>query len=129
MLRIGAEVAEAQGFARLRGLRVAVLCNPSSLVRSPRPPHASVHLVDAMRAHGLDVVRLFGPEHGLWSTAQDLIAVDGGFDPVFDLPVDTLYGRTVDSLTPRPDALAGIDVLVFDVQDVGARYYTYAATL
>lgn len=129
MLRIGAEVAEAQGFARLRGMRVAVLCNPSSLVRSPRQPHPRVHLVDAMRVHGLDVVRLFGPEHGLWSTAQDLIAVDGGLDPVFDLPVDTLYGRTVDTLAPRPDALAGIDVLVFDVQDVGARYYTYAATL
>ncbi len=74
-------------------------------------------------------MRLFGPEHGLWSTAQDLIAVDSGIDPIFHLEVKTLYGRSVDTLTPEPQALEGIDALVFDVQDVGARYYTYAATL
>lgn len=128
-LRTGAEVAAEQGFARLRGRRVAVLCNPSSLLRDPRHPGVRHHLVDVLRQAGVQIVRLFGPEHGLWSTAQDLIAVDGGLDPVFDLEVRTLYGRSVDSLTPDPAALAGIDTLVFDVQDVGSRYYTYAATL
>ena len=135
MFRTGAEVLATEGFARLLGKRVAVLANPSSLLRvgpgglRGLPASARQHLVTALLAAGVDVVRLFGPEHGLWATAQDLIAVEGGDDPVFDRPVSTLYGRTVDTLTPRPEALAGIDVLVFDVQDVGARYYTYAATL
>ncbi len=128
-LRTGAEVAAEQGFARLLGRRVAVLCNPSSLLRDPNRPGVRHHLVDVLRAAGVQIVRLFGPEHGLWATAQDLIAVDEGQDPVFNLEVRTLYGRSVDSLTPDPDALAGIDTLVFDVQDVGSRYYTYAATL
>ncbi len=129
MLQTGAEVAASQGFTQLRGRRVAVCCNPSSLVRAERPPYRRHHLVDAMRQAGVNVTRLFGPEHGLWSTAQDLIAVDAGVDPVFGLEVGTLYGRTVDTLTLEPDALTGIDVLVFDIQDVGSRYYTYAATL
>ncbi len=129
MFRTGAESLEQQGFAQLAGQRVAVVCNPSSLVRSARRPHRRQHLVDVLRARGIDVVRLFGPEHGLWSTAQDLIAVDGGADPVFGLEVATLYGRSVDSLVLAPEALDGIQMLLFDIQDVGARYYTYAATL
>ena len=129
MLQTGAEVAAYQGFSQLRGRRVAVCCNPSSLVRAERSPYRRHHLVDAMRQADIAIARLFGPEHGLWSTAQDLIAVDAGVDPVFGLEVGTLYGRTVDTLTLEPEALAGIDVLVFDIQDVGSRYYTYAATL
>lgn len=125
----GAEVAASQGFPSLQKRRVAVLCNPSSLVRAERPPYRRHHLVDVLRQAGVNVVKLFGPEHGLWSTAQDLIAVDAGIDPVFGVEVGTLYGRTVDTLTLEPEALAGIDVLVFDIQDVGSRYYTYAATL
>ena len=129
MFQTGAEVAAAQGFAQIGRGRVAVLGNPSSLIRSERAPYRRHHLVDALRAAGVNVVKLFGPEHGLWSTAQDLIAVDAGVDPVFGVEVGTLYGRTVDTLTLEPTALAGIDTLVFDIQDVGARYYTYAATL
>lgn len=129
MLLTGAEVAQAQDFKMLRGKKVAVLANPSTLVRSRLSAGTRHHLVDALLQQGIEVVRLFGPEHGLWSTAQDLIAVDAGLDPIFQLPVATLYGRSVDTLTPQPEALAGIDALVFDIQDVGARYYTYAATL
>jgi uncharacterized protein YbbC (DUF1343 family) len=129
MLHTGAEVAAQQGFASLRGKRVGVVCNPASLVRDPRRPGVRHHLVDVLKQAGVDVRRLFGPEHGLWSTAQDLIAVDGGFDAVFGQEVRTLYGRSVDSLKPAPESLDGLDVLVFDVPDVGARYYTYAATL
>lgn len=129
MMQTGAEVAANAGFSQLIGRRVAVCCNPSSLVRSERAPYRRHHLVDSMRQAGVNVVRLFGPEHGLWSTAQDLIAVDASVDPVFGLEVGTLYGRTVDTLTLEPTALQGVDVLVFDIQDVGSRYYTYAATL
>jgi uncharacterized protein YbbC (DUF1343 family) len=129
MLRCGAEVEAARGFATLRGERVGVLCNPTSLIRHPGPPRRREHLVTALRRAGREVVRLFGPEHGLWSTAQDMVGVDSGRDPIFALPVETLYGHDADSLHLRPEALAGVDVLVFDVADVGARYYTYAATL
>ncbi len=124
--RAGAEVAHERGWRDLLGLRVAVVANPTSLVRVPG---RRVHIVDAMRAANVDVVRLFGPEHGLWATAQDMIGVEGGRDPIFDLPVASLYGYDADSLVLRADALDGVDILVFDVQDVGARYYTYAATL
>lgn len=129
MFQTGAEVAAAQGFAQMARGRVAVLGNPSSLIRAERAPYRRHHLVDVLRAAGVNVVKLFGPEHGLWSTAQDLIAVDAGVDPVFGVEVGTLYGRTVDTLTLEPTALSGIDTLVFDIQDVGSRYYTYAATL
>lgn len=129
MLRTGAEVLLDAEVARLRGRRLGVLCNPSSLVRSRTPPWRRIHLVDALLEHGCEVARLYGPEHGLWSTAQDLIAVEGGADPVFERDVTTLYGRSFDTLTLQPEALDGIDTLVFDVQDVGSRYYTYFATL
>lgn len=124
----GAEIADRSGFELLRGRKIGVLGNPTSLIRRADPARR-VHLVDALRGHGIDVVRLFGPEHGLWATAQDMIGVASGTDPVFGLPVHTLYGHDEATLLPRPDALRGIDTLVFDVQDVGARYYTYAATL
>lgn len=130
MLQTGAEfLLSSPQLQALRGKRLGVVCNPSSLVRSPTPPLRRLHLVDALLAQGLQVSRLFGPEHGLWSTAQDLIAVEGGLDPVFDREVTTLYGRSVDTLTLQPEALDGLDTLVFDVQDVGSRYYTYFATL
>ncbi len=135
--RSGAEMAlanpsESSLVARLRGKRVAVLGNPTSLVRVPLGDSGCqrrVHIVDALRGAGVEVVRLFGPEHGMWATAQDMIGVQSGLDPAFKLPVASLYGHSVDSLAPRPDALDGVDVVVFDIQDVGARYYTYAATL
>lgn len=129
MLITGAEAADREAFAGLQGRDVAVLCNPTSLVRLADGTRRRVHLVDQLRQAGVRVTRLFGPEHGLWSTAQDMIGVGSGLDPIFGLPVDTLYGHDEQSLIPRPEALRGVDVLVFDVQDVGARYYTYAATL
>jgi uncharacterized protein YbbC (DUF1343 family) len=126
MMRCGAEIAYADGFAAFSGDRVAVIANPTSLIRLRG---RRVHLVDALIAAGVDVVRLFGPEHGIWATAQDMVGVDSGLDAVFGLPVETLYGHDEDSLKLRPGALNGIDTLIFDVADVGARYYTYAATL
>ncbi|MCO4761922.1 MAG: DUF1343 domain-containing protein [Myxococcales bacterium] len=124
--RAGAELLHQDGWQSLLGHRVAVVCNPTSLVRTPT---GRTHIVDAMRGAGVDVVQLFGPEHGVWATAQDMIGVDGGRDPIFGLPVRSLYGYDADSLVLRPETLDGVDRLVFDVQDIGARYYTYAATL
>ena len=61
--------------------------------------------------------------------AQDMIGVDNGRDPVSGLPVHSLYGHTEASLTPTPAMLDDIDVMVFDVQDVGSRYYTFVWTM
>ena len=110
--------------AQLHGRRVALLVNPTS-VQSATLDHA----IDALLARGVDVVRLFGPEHGVRAEAQDMEAVDGMHDPVTNLPTVSLYGATETSLRPRPGDLDGLDLVLADIQDVGARYYTYAYTI
>jgi uncharacterized protein YbbC (DUF1343 family) len=74
-------------------------------------------------------VRLFAPEHGLDGVAQDMEAVVDGSDPVTGLEVRSLYGRNSASLEPVSTDLQSIDVLVVDLPDVGARHYTFAATM
>ena len=118
----------ASGFDdAVRGKRVALICNHTSIDRFGR------HLVEIVRdIPGTSIVFLMGPEHGLWSTHQDMESVDSGqdvLDPVFRLPVISLYGDSVDTLTPAPQLFNDVDLLIFDVQDIGTRYYTYAATL
>jgi len=112
----------------LGGRRLALLLNPTAVDR--RGLHA-VQIFAAQRGPGAArIVRLLGPEHGVWGTHQDMEPVDGDArDPVFGLPALSLYGHDRASLTPRPEAFDGIDTLVYDIQDIGARYYTYAATL
>jgi uncharacterized protein YbbC (DUF1343 family) len=88
------------------------------------------HAADLLHAaRDVDLRLLFGPEHGIRGSAQDMIGVGTNLDPATGLPEVSLYGATFESLSPAADHLAEIDVLVFDVQDVGARYYTYAATM
>src|SRR5262249_44878882 len=79
-------------------------------------------------APGVHLAALFGPEHGLRGTAQDLASVPSADDPSSQLRVHSLYGDTPDSLQPKPEQLAGLDVLVIDLVDVGSRYYTFQAT-
>jgi uncharacterized protein YbbC (DUF1343 family) len=80
----------------------------------------------ALRAAGVPLVRLYGPEHGLAATAADGARVPDGHDPHTGLAVRSLYG---DRLAPEPAELAALDAVLFDVPDVGARFYTYASTL
>ena len=88
------------------------------------------HAADLLhRRPEVDLRCLFGPEHGLRGSAQDMAAVADHTDSATGLPVASLYGDTLASLSPAPEQLARLDVLLFDVQDVGARYYTYGATL
>jgi uncharacterized protein YbbC (DUF1343 family) len=111
-------------FQAFRGLRVGVIANPTSV--DPR----MIHLVDHLSmAEGVTLAALFGPEHGIRADAQDMIGVESERDRKSQLPVHTLYGPTSESLTPTPDQLDGLDALIFDVQDVGSRYYTFAATM
>jgi uncharacterized protein YbbC (DUF1343 family) len=104
--------------------RVGLVANPTTVDR------ALVHAVDRLYRHpDVDLRLLFGPEHGIRGAAQDMVGVGDARDPVCGLPEVSLYGQTFESLSPSAAHLARIDVLVFDVQDVGARYYTYAATM
>jgi uncharacterized protein YbbC (DUF1343 family) len=104
--------------------RIGLVANPTTVDR-----HLT-HAIDLLHAHpDIDLRLLFGPEHGVRGTAQYMVEVEDARDPATGLPEVSLYGSTFDSLSPGAQHLAEIDALVFDVQDVGARYYTYAATL
>lgn len=107
----------------LRGQRLGLCCNHTAVDR--RLGHA----VDRLRAQHLDLVRLFAPEHGVRATVQDMIGLDELTDPVTGLPVLSLYTDDAASLKPKETALADLDAVLFDIQDIGARYYTYQATL
>lgn len=105
----------------LRKKRVGLIANPSAV--TPDLTHAALRLLET-RAFRL--VALFGPEHGIWADAQDLIEVEDSRDAKTGLPVFSLYGRT---RVPTAEMLLGVDALVFDIQDVGSRYYTFIYTL
>ncbi len=107
--------------AVLAGRRAGLVCNPSSV--TPDLVHGSVALAGR---RGVRLVALFGPEHGIAADAQDLIEVGHSTDRATGLPVFSLYGET---RVPTPAMLDRVDAMVFDVQDVGSRYYTFAYTL
>jgi beta-N-acetylhexosaminidase len=84
-------------------------------------------IVDVFRSMtDVTVTALFSPEHGLWGTVRDGEKIDNQTHPVYNLPVYSLYGKTQ---KPTSDMLRNIDVLVFDIQDIGARFYTYIYTM
>lgn len=105
----------------VRGLRLGLIANPTAVTADLVHAAAALH-----RARGVRLTALFGPEHGVWADAQDLVEVEDTRDPVTGRPVFSLYGRT---RVPTPAMLSGLDALVYDVQDVGARYYTFVSTM
>lgn len=124
-VRTGADCLARDEFALLKGKRVGLVCNQTTVLSA-----GLGHLADALAAApGVDLVALFGPEHGIRGAAQDMVGVDAGHDGGTGLRVHSLYGADFDSLKPTPADLEGLDLLIFDVQDVGSRYYTYAATM
>src|SRR5688500_17091528 len=105
----------------LRDARVAVLTNHAAMTRS------GVRSADAL-IDACNVVRLFAPEHGFWGDVAYLEDVNA--DEYRDLRIESLYGtKSSAALAPRLEQLQDVDVLVVDLQDVGSRYYTYAASL
>lgn len=124
-MRFGIDVQVAQKFESLKGKRVGAIVNPTSV------DSRFVHLVDLLHAaEGVTLAALFGPEHGIRGEAQYMVAVDDvARDSRTGVPVYSLYGHTFESLTPRQEWLRGLDALVFDIQDVGSRYYTYIYTM
>lgn len=115
----GIDTLVAKRFAPLRGMKLGVITNQTGIDRSGNPT------IDLLRsAPGVDVRAIFSPEHGLFGAVDD--TVGDTRDPVRGLPVYSLYGAT---RKPLPAQLAGLDALVFDIQDIGARFYTYVATM
>jgi len=116
----GLDVLAKDNFAALRGKRVGLITNHTGLSRDGK------RNVDLMVAAGIKVVTLFAPEHGL-EGSQDQQNVSDSKDLATGLPVVSLYQGSRRRLTPQ--MLNGIDVLVYDIQDVGARFWTYSCTL
>jgi uncharacterized protein YbbC (DUF1343 family) len=119
----GIDVLEAYGFRQLAGRRVGLITNRSALDSAGRRTADVLHQA-AGRGAGPQLVALFSPEHGLDAVAEGKIA--SGRDQATGLPVFSLYGET---RRPTPAMLAGLDALIFDMQDVGTRYYTYPTTM
>lgn len=121
----GLDLLVAEGFARLDGLKVGLLAHQASVDRQIR------HVLPLMHEAGVKLVKLFGPEHGITGAAQDMEIVEGKEerDPLTGAAIYSLYGSAESSLAPSKAMLEDLDVLVVDLQDVGARYYTYAATM
>jgi len=115
----GIDVLVRDGFEALRGHKVGLITNHTGIDRYGRSTIALLH-----GAPGVELVALFSPEHGLRGALDEKVA--DSTDPLTGLKVYSLYGQTY---RPTPEMLAGIDTLVFDIQDIGTRFYTYIATM
>jgi uncharacterized protein YbbC (DUF1343 family)/CubicO group peptidase (beta-lactamase class C family) len=120
-VQTGIDVLVAENFAPLAGMRVGLITNHTGRDAQGR------RTIDLLyRAPGVKLRAIFGPEHGFTGTADEGAPVASGQDPATHLPVYSLYGKTT---RPTDKMLAGLDALVFDIQDAGVRFYTYVTTL
>lgn len=117
-IQTGAERTE-QYIPYLNGKRVAILGNPSTVIKKK-------HLVDSLLARGIKIVKIFGPEHGFRGNASNGTKVGDEIDPTTKISVISLYGN---KKKPSAKDLKDIDVFIFDVQDMGVRFYTNINTL
>lgn len=112
-LRTGAEQTEKY-LPLLKGKRVAIMANPTSII-------GKTHLVDSLQHLGIRIVKVFGPEHGFRGNAGAGVDVADETDPATGIPLVSLYGA---KNKPTKEDLADVDILIYDLQDVGVRYYT-----
>ena len=103
----------------LQGKRIGIVGNQTSIV-------GQTHLVDTLLASGIDIRKIYTPEHGFRGTADAGAKVNSGKDDKTGLPIVSLYGK---NKKPTPEMLQGIDLILFDLQDVGVRFYTYISTM
>ncbi len=108
-----------QYIQKLQCKKVGVVANHSSMV-------GNSHLIDTLLSVGIDIKRIFSPEHGFRGDADAGAEVNSGIDPKTMIPVVSLYGK---KKKPQPFDLREIDIIIFDLQDVGVRFYTYISTL
>ncbi len=119
-VRNGIDVLEAHGFAELKGLRVGLITNHTGLNLAGK---TTIDLL--AKAPGVKLVSLFSPEHGIRG-AEDREGISDSVDAATGLPIHSLYGKT---RRPLPAQLKEVDALVFDIQDIGCRFYTYISTM
>ena len=103
----------------LEAKKVALVGNQTTML-------GKTHLVDSLLSLGVDIVKVFSPEHGFRGTADAGAKVSDGIDKQSGLPIISLYGQ---NKKPSPKQLDDVDIILFDIQDVGARFYTYISTL
>ena len=117
----GLDVLIDQQFSLLAGKRVGVITNHTGMTKS------GLHIVDIIReAEDVELAAIFGPEHGVRGIEPDGKAVDSAVDPASGVTIYSLYGKT---RRPTEDMINTLDLLIFDIQDVGARFYTYIYTM
>jgi uncharacterized protein YbbC (DUF1343 family) len=117
----GLDVLERDGFRQLAGKRVGLITNQTSV------DAAGLNAVDVFhKAGNFTLAAIFSPEHGFRGTEEGGVLIESSTDPVTGAPVYSLYGK---NKRPTPEMLKGLDVLVFDIQDIGARFYTYLTTM
>jgi uncharacterized protein YbbC (DUF1343 family)/CubicO group peptidase (beta-lactamase class C family) len=117
--RTGLDVLEQDNFKIFQGKRIGLITNQTGVDRLGR------RNVDMMRAAGVNVAALFSPEHGL-AGVEDGPNLGDAIDSITGIKVWSLYGKT---LRPTPEMLRGLDALVFDIEDIGVRFYTYESTM
>ena len=106
-------------FPLIKGKSVAIFANHTSVIDN-------MHLVDILQRKGVNIKKIFAPEHGFRGTADAGEKVDNAVDPQTGIPVISLYGK---KRKPSADDLKDVDVIMFDIQDVGVRFYTYISSL
>ena len=112
---------------KLQGQQIAVVANQTSIVSKINSKEGSyTHLVDTLLSRGISIRKVFAPEHGFRGTADAGEKIKDGLDEKTGLPIISLYGS---NRKPSAAQLKDIDLLLFDIQDVGVRFYTYIATL
>lgn len=120
-VRPGLDVLLSDSVHLVRGLRVGLITNHTGV------DARGVHGIDRLRdAEGVDLVALFSPEHGIRGDAEGGIGIENQVDEKTGLPIHSLYGET---RKPTPEMMEGLEALIFDIQDIGARYYTYVSTM
>lgn len=117
-IRTGAEQTELY-LPYLKGKRIGMVVNPTSVI-------GNTTLVDSLLALGVKIVKIFGPEHGFRGDASAGIHVDDSIDEKTGIPAISLYGK---HHKPSKEDLADVDLMIYDIQDVGVRFYTYINTL
>lgn len=120
-IQTGIEVLKNSNFKLLEGKRVGLITNPTGVDNQLKSTIDILH-----EAPNVNLVALFGPEHGVRGDVHAGDHVDNSSDPTTGLPVGSLYGKTRKA---TPDRLKGIDVLVYDIQDIGCRSFTYISTM
>jgi uncharacterized protein YbbC (DUF1343 family) len=120
-VKLGNEILAAHKFKELAGKRVGLITNPSGVNRNLEST------IDVLRAApGVELLALFGPEHGVYGDVWAGDKIESTTDPRTGLPVHSLYGKTH---KPTPEMLKGLDALVYDLQDTGCRSYTFISTM